>query len=239
MLNWSANAHELKQITDVLKDILSECWFTFDQDTITMKNVDPEKVVAVSLFMRPDKNQYQCPNKFVFPFYIQTLYRIFRAVKPNDTCTITQGIGGTLQISIFSQTKMLKNEIVMQPLQTDIIDFHQVQHHYDVNVDFQCQDLYHILHDLSSLSRKITIQINGQDVSFSAEDDFGTNSTYKQSFSILNYRFKGTYLAKYLEKFCKPVLSKSISLKISNGSPLTVCYDLVRGSLMLQISQSE
>ena len=238
MLHYETSASELKTISDVLKDILAECWFVFEESSITMTNVDPEKVVVVSLFVKPKTQDYQCTSKFVFPFYIQTLYRVLRGVKPNDVAIITDGPGASLQIDIMTMHGVKKNQIVLQPLKDNPPVFLRQQHHFDVEIKIETQQLYRILHDLSALSRKVTLTIDQEDVIFSSEDESGTSSVYSQGFPELNYHFKAMYLIKYLEKFTKPGLSDKVCIRVKQNSPLNLVSYLERGYLEMSIAPS-
>lgn len=238
MLNYRTKATELKTIADVLKDVLAECWFVFDTDIITMTNVDPEKVIAVSLYLRPDPTTYQCGRKFIFPFYIQTLYRVLRGVKSSDMAVLSEGNGGCLQIDIMTAFGVLKNQITLQPLKDSFPIFLRQQHHYEVEVRIDSRQFYHILHDLSALSRKVTVKVVHDEVSFLTEDDNGTKSIFTQAFPELDSHFTGTYLLKYLEKFSKPALADEIKIRMSQDTPLSVVYHLERGSLEMSIAPS-
>lgn len=240
MLFYTCKAQKLKQISETLKDILAECWFDFDTTCITMMNVDPEKVVSIHLCLSPPVEDYKCTTQIKFPFYIQTLYRIFRGARLGDKATIQDipSSGGSLLISIYTEKGVLKNEVRMKPLNSDSLSFRSFSR-FDVEISFESSQLYNILRDLSSLSRKVMLTIDGHDVKFTSEDDYGTISTFRQDFDILNYQFKNTYLSKYLEKFSKPGLGDIIILRISNGNPLTALYNLEHGFLTMSISPSE
>lgn len=241
MLLYTAKAYQFKQISETLKDILSECWFVFEMEHFTMKNVDPEKVVSVDLFVKPPRKDYNCTTRFVFPFYIQTLYRIFRGVRPNDMATIQDNHGDGLIITIHTDKGVVKNVITMKPLNSPVISFESrpVVHH--ISVEFECSQLYSILRDLSSISRRVTLEVKEQDIIFTSEDDYGTISTCSQFFPVINhhYLFKKTYLAKYLEKFSKPGLGMKIFMRLANDYPLEMLYNLEHGSLTMSISPSD
>lgn len=240
MLNFQTSASELKSIADVLKDVLAECWFVFTPSSITMNNVDPEKVIAVNLRLNPDSSIYQCTEKIVFPFYIQTLYRVLRGVKKNDVAILQMypENGRTLDISVLTQAGLMKNKITIQPLQDTLPSFIRHPQKYSVEIKMETHQFYHILHDLSALSRKVNIKINQDKVSFSSQDDSGTRSVFTQGFPKLNYVFNGTYLIKYLEKFCKPNLAPEIKIRVERDTPLSVVYHLEHGSLEMSIAQS-
>lgn len=239
MLAYECKAYQFKQISETLKDIMAECWFEFDLETITMRNVDPEKVVSVHLFLKPPSTEYRCTEKFVFSFYIQTLYRIFRGVRPTDTVAFVQIDYASLRITIMTESGNVKNEVVMKQLNLcDARNFLVVPHRYPVEVDMEYSQFYGILRDLSSLSRKVDIKIDGGEITFSAEDDYGTVSMFRQSFNNLNYSTRQSYIAKYLEKFSKSGFCDRIVMKIGTGMPLTLLYNLAHGFLTMSISQS-
>lgn len=240
MLNYRTSASELKSIADVLKDVLAECWFVFHATYITMNNVDPEKVIAVNLRLNPDPLVYQCSEKIVFPFYIQTLYRVLRGVKKTDLAVLQMfpENGNALDIIVLTDAGVMKNKITIQPLQDTLPSFIRHPQKYSVEVKIETHQFYRILHDLSALSRKVNIKIDRDEVSFISQDDSGTRSVFTQGFPELNYQFDGTYLIKYLEKFCKPNLAPEIKIRVEKNTPLSVVYHLERGSLEMSIAQS-
>lgn len=239
MLRYQIPALQLKTIADVLKDLLAECWFVFEPSKIHMTNVDPEKVISVSLQLQPTSDVYQCTTKFVFPFYIQTLYRVLRGVKHEDVAILKDGPGNSLCIEIVSNN-VLRSSISLQPLNEVFPTFLQQKHHYDVEYKMSSKDLYRILHDLSALSRKVNIHVNNKEVKFISEDETGSQAVYTQSFeNTSTYQFQGSYLIKYLEKFSKPGLSKELFLMLHHRSPLTLIYRLEHGSLEMSIAPSK
>lgn len=238
-MRYTTSALEWKTIADTLKDILTECFFVFDQQTITMNNVDPEKVVEVYLEITPNSS-YNCPTKFVFPIYIQTVYRVLRGVKANDTMTMEDDPQGNLVIHVYSHANVLKNQVILKSLHQNVPSFIRNARTYAVAVKFESDQLYHILHDLSALSRKVSISIKDKVVTFQSEDESGTISCYKNQFEeLVHVKFHNTYLVKFLEKFTKPCLTDMIVVRIENSVPLSVVYPLANGFLEMTIAGLE
>lgn len=237
-MKYTCSASHLKTIADVLKDILTECWLVFESNKISMTNVDPEKVIAVNLEIVPSSD-YECESRFVFPFYIQTLYKVLRGAKPHDTAILSNGPADVIQISILSGSKILKNQIVLQPLQNVLpVTYVKQKKTNAIEIHINTNQLYHILHDLSALSRKMTIIGNGGNLEFTAKDDCGSISVFSQAVST-DINFRGTYLIKYLEKFTKPALESEVVVGLSPGEPLSVLYTMENGCLELSIAPSE
>lgn len=230
----------LKTMADVLKDILIECWFTFETRKITMTNVDPEKIVAIHLELQPS-DKYACTTEFQFPFYIQTLYKVLRGVKARDVAILTDGPNNVLQIAILEKGEITKNQITLQPLQ-NVLPVVYARHPFiaeSPEMEFDTADLYRILHDLSAVSRKIGIMVQDQTITFTAQDDCGSISVFSKpflSYPVKTYQYKETFLIKYLEKFAKPTLKKTITLRLTPGAPLSAIYKLENGFLELSIA---
>ena len=239
MLYYQISALQLKTIADVLKDVLAECWFVFEPSKIHMTNVDPEKVVSVSLQLQPTSDTYQCTTKFTFPFYIQTLYKVLRGVKPDDVAILKDGAGHSLCIDILTNN-VLRSSITLQPLNDPFPTFLQQAHQYDAEYKLDAKELYRVLHDLSALSRKVCIHVNNQELKFTSEDETGSAIMFTQTFpSTSTYNFQGVYLIKYLEKFAKPNLAKDVFLLLHHRSPLTLVYRWEYGSLEMSIAPSK
>jgi hypothetical protein len=240
-MNYLTSAIEWKTLADSLKDILTECFFVFEPTTISMNNVDPEKVVEVYYKITPNPETYLCTTTFHFPVYIQTIYRVLRGVKSGDTMEMRANDDASLSLYITSSAGVPKNEITIQPLQETIPSYIRNPRNYAVSVSILNDQLYTILHDLAALSRQVSIHVEDQVITFSAIDEGGTKSTYSQSFSELDpsYFFHNTYLTKFLEKFSKPGIQSIANLYLDSTLPLTVAYYLENGSLEMSIAGLE
>lgn len=240
-MHYLTSASEWKSLADTLKDILTECFFVFEKDRITMNNVDPQKVVDVFYQERPDPSKYTCATTFRFPVYIQTLYRVLRGVKPKDTMEMSDQYDGSLALTIYSEFGCEKNRISLKPLKEDIPTYIRNPKTYQVSVSMLNDQFYHIIHDLGALSRQVNIHVEDQTITFKSSDESGTQSVYSQSFNELSpsYIFNNTYLLKFLEKYSKPGMQKFINISLDHNLPLSVVYYLERGSLEMTIAGLE
>jgi hypothetical protein len=238
---YFTSAFEWKMLADTLKDILTDCYFVFSPTSITMNNVDPEKVLEIYYAYYPDKDHYSCNQTFTFPVYIQTVYRVLRGVKPADSMEMSDLEDGSLHMKIFSDAGVLKNEISLKPLQQEMPTFIRNPRQYDIDIKFNSDQLYHIFHDLSAISRQISIVVKDHQIIFQSQDESGTTSQHAQVFPNIDaeYMFRSKYLVKFLEKFTKPGLDKFVDVRISRQLPLSVVYYLERGSLELTIAGLE
>jgi len=240
-MRYLTSASEWKTIADTLKDILMECYFVFAADKITMNNVDPEKVVEIYFEMIPKKETYFCPTNVYFPIYIQTIYRVLRGVKNNDMLEMSDLNDGSLKMYVYSNSGVLKNQITMAPLTDYFPVMIRNPRVYEIGVTFNNDQFYHILHDLGAISRRVSIHVKDSNIEFYSKDESGTSSTFQQHFQEIepSYKFKNTFLLKFLEKYTKPGLQKLVTLRIDNNLPLSVVYYLENGSLELTIAGLE
>lgn len=243
-MRFLTSAFKWKCLADTLKDILTECFFVFEQDKITMNNVDPQRVVDVYYAEKPDteKDQnYVCAIPFHFPCYIQTLYRVLRGVKTKDTMEMSNQYDGSLQIIVYSEFGCVKNHISLKPLKDEIPTYIRNERNYQVGISILNDQFYHIVHDLGALSRQVNIHVEDQVIKFTARDESGTESCYSQTFQELepSYLFNNTYLLKFLEKFSKPGLEKFINIRLDHNLPLSVVYYLDHGYLEMTIAGLE
>lgn len=236
---WTTSAIELKAIADTLKDILTTCWFVFTHDKIELINIDPEKVVTVKLDLRPTPNDYNCVEPFSFCMYIQVLYKVLRGCKPNEKAVLQNNAGsGNLSIEIREQNNNdnIKMKIILNGLQDPLPKYIVPNQMYDKSLTFNASRLYYIFHDLGAISRVFTLTCLGNSVGFQSQDESGTNLTFCEPVENLNYKFSASFLVKYIEKYLKPKLGKHVTLRMKQGTPLSVVYYLETGFLELTIA---
>lgn len=230
---WEISAYELRQVSETLKDILTDCFFAFDVDEIRLVNVDPERVVYVEYKVKPKQGTYSNSKLVYFPFYIQTLHKVMRNCQRQDMATLRfdQDI---LHINIYNNNNM-KNSISLRGLVDDIPVYITPNKHFEAEFIYPAFHLYKIFHELGALARQVEITIHPDQVIFQAQDETGTSSCYTREVNI-QYEFNGKFITKYLEKFCKTCITAYLRFRVARDYPLNVCYDLAHGSLEMSIA---
>lgn len=241
-MKWSVSAREFKTIADTLKDVLTQCWFLFSPQGIQMFNVDPEKVALVRLDIQPDSTKYTCNESITFSTYMQTIYKVMRGSKNQDTATIT--IEDTsdplaMYIEIFEGDGTKKNVICLSNMADKYPKFVIPTTSYKYSIRMNTTNLYHIFHDLSVVSREFIFDFSNCQLKMSAKDDCGTVKSHWIKFEGQPGNHKGKYLIKYAEKFCKPRLSKFVTIRFSPGMPLSLLFDVEDGFLEMSIAELE
>ena len=144
-------------------------------------------------------------------------------------------------MTILSEKKVIKNEITLRPLSQTLPAFIRNPRVYDVDIIINNDQLYHILHDLSALSRQVEIAIENQAIALRAKDESGTTSNYSQKFNDIDpeFTFSHTYLLKFIEKFTKPGINKFAHMRIGRDLPFNIVYYWETSSLEMSIAALE
>lgn len=235
-MKWTTSADELKGIADTLKDVLTMCWLVFEHNKIRMVNVDPEKIATLFMEVMPPPDMYQCQTGFTFCTYIQLIYKVLRGTKAKDVATLCCDDGQNMTIEVKSENNQTKMKIRLNSLADPAPKFTFPVPIYDRQLEMNSASLYYILHDLGAVSRVFTLNIKSNVVTFESQDESGTTLAFCDEHRNLQYDFKGCFLTKYVEKFLKPKLTKHVQLRLKQGSPLSVVYQIAHGTLELAIA---
>jgi hypothetical protein len=242
-MEWTVSALTLRHIAECLKDILTQVWFRFDRQGISMINVDPEKIISAQLHLRPPTEQYSCGDMgYTFCCYVQTLHKVLRNVKDKDTAKISSGNMEDLKILIMSPDGVTKSRISMASLNDPMPQFDWSILNYGLEFTMASSMLYTVAHDLSTISRKLCVSVFRDTVTFEAKDETGTSvSSYFVCKGLQNNEItcKVVCITKYIEKFMKPSLSPSVTLHLQSGKPVQLEYTLPHGSLYLNVAALE
>lgn len=241
-MKWSVSAKELKTVADTLKDVLTQCWFIFDVKEISMLNVDPEKIARIVLRIQPDTTRYSLNSQaIIFTTYMQTIYKVMRGSKVKDTAMITIDENDTSKmiIEIFEGDGTRKNLIHLVSMTNEYPRFSIPTLPYKSSLIINTSVLYHMLHDLSVVSREFTFEFSTGYLRLCAQDDCGTVKSHWTKFDGIEGSHKGKYLIKYAEKFCKPRLAKFVEIQFGKGFPLTFTFKIEDGYLEMSIAELE
>lgn len=232
-------AKQLKLVVDSLKDILAQCWFFFDADGISLRNVDPEKIVVAQLHWKPN-GHYECPEPLHFSLYIHTLYRILRSVRPQSTVRLEQTSVEVLSVDVLTQNDV-PYHVQLHSLQDPVPRFLSPVYEAMLEIPFVTATLYRMLHDLAALSRTVRLEVlpTTQTLRMSATDANGTVAQIEHMYPLGDGPvppMSQTFLLKYLEKFTKPAVAETLTLRFHSHAPLRVRYDWDCGFLELSIA---
>lgn len=253
-MNFEHNAYEIRNLFDIMKDIVTDVTMVFDKEGLSIRAIDPEKVISVNMLInKPSKYSFQFPSPIYIGVNMQNLYKIIRGVT-------------NLHVIAFEVAKDLQNvlKIVIRHPATGVVSTTSL---YSLDIpknqpilpayvfDGVCRlptmQIQRTIKDLSHGSKKITIA-SSTDNDSSAQLCFsskGTSYVYTTSISIspakdgLMWLYKnkdklsGEYITKYIERFCKPTVGKTIELSFKADGLLSLCYPFLSvGELSMTIA---
>lgn len=233
---WRCDTHTLKLIVDILKDILLQVWFVFDPDgSIFMMNTDDEKIVTISMFLRPSTQQFTCRGRVVFSFYIQNLFKILRGA-PKNSETVMAVFPDNCSEMMIRWNHEPYPFYVLRNLPGDPPQF-VVKHETALVHTFKADEFYYIIRDLAIIGKVVTITGKNSDIILSAENEFGTRAQHVLAVrqdSALNVTSR--HIIKYLEKFTKPGLATEIKVGFENDLPFTCEWNMDFGFLRMSVA---
>lgn len=237
ILKWKTGAYDFRLTVESMKDIMVECWFSFQPRHVRMNNVDPEKAVLIEYYMNPPSESYTCHRRyFYFPLYVNTLHQIVRTARRTDNLEVMSNDETTLTFILKDQHDHQKSQHEVRRL--NVAPYFRAERGY-VETDtcvLKTGDLYRILHDIIHFSRHVTFTAQHDKMHLQANDELGTLVTYTLPITVLNIPYQGTYLTRFLEKFCKSRLRETIILRVKEHAPLTVSFELPDGHLSMSIA---
>lgn len=229
---WRVETRVLKLIVDILKDILLQVWFVFDVDrSIYMINTDDEKIVTVTMYLRPSEATFSCKERTVFSFYIQNLFKVLRGAPKNSETILAIYMDNPTEMLIRWDDEpypayVLRHLPDEQPL---FAVNHQTPSYQSVKAD----TFYGIIRDLSTIGKIVTITGNHEGIILSSENEFGTKVQHRLPIPNLRGGFTSRHIIKYLEKFSKPGLEVDMQLFYGDNEPFTCEWNTGFGYLRM------
>lgn len=236
---FEIDAFQIRTVFDVLKDILTQCIFIFQEQSMSIANVDPEKIIYVKCNLNASVSSVrQTPFKFVT--YAQTIYKMFRSCVQGQECLFelqreTSSLILTVNKKGFNMTSKLKS----LPIEPSKFLFCPPQ--IIKSEKFATANLHKIMYTMSSVSRIIQIEWTPTCIKFSADDNIQSSVLINHDISVndTNINAKVLIVVKYLEKFCNKHLSSSMWLGIGEENQIIAAYDLPNGDLCLTMASLE
>jgi hypothetical protein len=246
METYEFDAFQIRNVFDVLKDLLTHCWLVFHNGDLVITNIDPEKIIHVHCRLTPVS--ISCPSgdsnsllkRFEFSTYAQTIYKMFRATSIGQKATISLDRENNQLTFAISKSGFS----LISRLTSLSIDRMSLELSSPIMIDVQnlaTVYLHKIMYTLSSVSRLADVNWNNDGITFRANDNIQTDVRIENTFTTsevnkepFNYNVK--IIIKYLEKFCNKNLGKQLSFGLGIDGQIIVAYDLQNGDLCLTMA---
>lgn len=252
-MNFQQNAYEIRTLLDIMKDIVTDVCMVFSKTDISVRAIDPEKIVSVSMIIdKPKKYSFDFDEPVFIGLNMQNLYKIVRGVTSvhNIQFEIAKAIPNVLNITVSHPSTGIVSTTSLYSLDIAKNQPELPARTYDAACRLPTTQLQRTIKDLSHGSKKITISSSKEDSSAKLWFySVGTTYNYTTSISVspskdgLMWLYKnkdkisGQYITKYIERFCKPTVGKIMELSFIEDGLLTMSYPFLSyGELSLTIA---
>lgn len=207
-------ATAVRNVFEVLKDIINDVNVYFGKDGVRILSLDTARVSLVYMFLRAENfEEYSCPNEIIAGMNMTNTYKLLKSVSNNDT--LTMSIEGTefLEIVIQNEAKksMSKFSLKLLDINEDILDVPDL----DMNIltTIPSIDFQRICRDMGNLSTEIDIFRNCTDLILTCNGDFANQETVIECAQNSKNRVGNTFSLKYLNLFTKATgMSSSVQI---------------------------
>lgn len=252
LVSLSHNAGQLKSVIDVLKDLVTDVNLLFTVKDASVVALDPEKVVAVALHFN-QLYEYSCNSDtpLYFGINIPNLAKLIRGVSMDHFIAfeIEEATPNVLKIIISHRTNGLVSTTSLYSLDIPKERIVLPEYEFPVTGVLATQDFVRTVKNLSHGSKHITISANNTEPRFLKFSTKGDTYAYTTTVSIcpandgLTWRtflvdhVSGEYLIKYIEKFGKPQISKTMQVSLNEDGILHLSYsDLGVGQFSITVA---
>jgi proliferating cell nuclear antigen len=206
----SIQASAIRNLFEVLKDIINDVNIYFSKDGMKIMAFDIAHVTLVDVFMAAQNfEEYTCPKDISVGVNISNIFKIIKSIRSNDVITMSVN-SENLNISVFNDSKKSKSNFSIhlldlndEELEMDKIDLEYVT--AVSSVDFQ-----KLVRDMSNIGSEMTIKRESNTITFSCTGDFASQETIVEQMTTVPGSASGIFKLKYLSMFTKGTILCSV-----------------------------
>lgn len=226
-------AKPFKALLSVIKNLLGDVNVRFDARGIRVAGVDAEKVTVTELLIR-NLSSYSCLQDCVIGVYPESLYKLFRAVGNSDEVefSVLKSAPKTLLVKISNPERFSTTVAKFESIELPLEDVKIPTVEYDAMLTIPTADLQRALQEISHISKTAWLGFEGRELILKAESPQGhINIKMEEAESTMvwrkspDYSEQHQYFIKYIEKFIKPEVSKTVDVYFRKDYPLTLQYN--------------
>lgn len=245
-----------RTLMTALKDILLETSLVFQQEGITLINMDKSHTILVYLFLEAKNfEEYECAYpRIVVGVNMLHLFKIINTIDNDDTLTIyirksDYEAGHVNNLGLLFENGDIKqaNNHILKLIEPDYEQEQFPDVTYSSIINMPSADFQKIIRDMSNISEKIDIKSSGQELMFTCKGPFATSQIRRaesdENMNIIKKNdpskiIQGEFALKNLSYFIKCTnLCSLIEIYLENELPLIVKYNVASlGELKLCLS---
>jgi len=230
-----------KAILECLKELLTEVNMEFIENRgIRIVSLDPGKIAMVHLLIN-DVEYFFAKGTIVAGINMSFLYRVIRSISSNELMEwmIFEDDPNVMHIVLSNNERRTSTINKIKLLDLDEMEISIPRVEFDRVVSMPSTDLAKHIREVVTISNFVTIRGTKTTLEFIANgEQASSHITIKPTASGLNWKYSdeveeisGTFVARYLEKFCRCSVDTNVELFLKNDYPLILRYELSIGTL--------
>jgi len=237
---------QFKSLLECLKELLTEVNMEFIENRgIRIVSLDPGKIAMVHLLIN-DVEYFFAKGTVIAGINMSFLYRVIRSISSNDLMEwrIYEDEPHVMHIELSNNERRTSTINKINLLDLDELEISIPRVEFDRVVSMPSTDLAKHIREVVTISNFVTIRGTKTTLEFIASgDQASSHITIKPTASGLNWKYSdemedinGTFVARYLEKFCRCSVDTNVELFLKNDYPLILRYELSIGTLRFCIA---
>jgi proliferating cell nuclear antigen len=221
----------IRNIFEVLKDIINDVNIYFDENGLTIVTLDMARASLIHLHLNSENfEEYRCPSKIVAGMNMFNMYKLLKSVGANDIVDLSIETPEFINIHIQNQIKksLTKFDLKLLDINEDILVLPEIV--MDVTTTLPSADFQRICRDMGNIASEIDIYREGSFLNLECNGDFANQKTVMDCQSLVTKKIGNTFSLKYLNLFTKATgMSSSVQIlqnSTNSDMPIVLRYSI-------------
>lgn len=229
----TVQTNAVRILFEALKNILSDINLKADSNGIKLTTIDGTEKAIINLFLDSAKfEEYTCSQETNIGLNLISMFRILKGIKNTDTISFviyTDEQDHIYIITSHSDKKFTNtSRIKLLDMNEKIYNIPDID--FDSYITMPSSDFQSYISELSSISEKITISTNCNELTLTANGNFAKQSIKIHETNTNNKNMNeqhGEFNLKFIQLFTKSTnLCATVEIYIKTNFPLTLVYNV-------------
>lgn len=225
----TVQANAFRTLFEVLKDILNDVNFVFDETGVHLSTLDTSHVTFIDMFLSRDNFEvYSCNERLLIGLNMLNTFKVFKTITGNDVLTLsTKGQNPTtLDFRIENSQKKTASSFNMKLLDINDDTYDRPSLKMDVHTILASTVFQRIIREMSNLADVVTIRRFSNKIVFQCDGDYVKQETEIEC-PETDVDISGSYSLKYINMFIKATgICSNIEIAHSSMGPISFKYSV-------------
>lgn len=225
----TVQASSIKSVFEVLKDIITDVNFIFDESGISMRTLDTAKVTFMNIHLNANNFEvYECPRRVVCGMNIANTFKLLKVIGNNDTLEMSVAPESpTLCFRIQNEQKKSMTVFHMKLMEINEDEYSLNDIGYAVQTNIPSMYFQRIIRDMYNFSSHVAITRERNLIRFQCDGDFVSQMTEVECPETLDDDkvYSNQYSLKYINMFAKATnICSTVTIRQNDESPIVFTY---------------